>query len=94
MSSRNAYLDANERRIAGQLNTILQDTIAKARLGDLRTAEAAGVAALKAAGFDSVDYIAIRDAKTLEETATLERPARILAAARIGRTRLIDNLAI
>ncbi|HEY4077570.1 MAG TPA: pantoate--beta-alanine ligase [Rhizomicrobium sp.] len=94
MSSRNAYLDAGERKIAGQMNVILKDTITNARRSDLRAAEATGVAALKSAGFNSVDYIAIRDATTLEEIATLERPARILAAARIGGTRLIDNFAV
>ena len=94
MSSRNAYLDATERKIAGQMNVILRDTIASAKRGNLRAAEAAGVTALKAAGFDSVDYITIREAQSLEEVTTLERPARILAAARIGRTRLIDNFPV
>ena len=48
---------------------------------------------LVAAGFDPVDYLELRDAQTLAPMTTLDRPARILAAARIGRTRLIDNLA-
>ena len=46
------------------------------------------------AGFTSVDYVAIRDAATLEKLERLDRPARILAAAKIGGTRLIDNMAI
>jgi len=41
-----------------------------------------------------VDYVAIRDAETLEPVADLARPARILAAAKIGATRLIDNMAV
>jgi pantoate--beta-alanine ligase len=95
MSSRNAYLGAEERRGAGRLNAILKDAISLARAGgDLRAAEAAGVEALWAAGFDHVDYVAIRDAQSLDHIVSLERPARILAAAKIGKTRLIDNMAV
>lgn len=94
MSSRNAYLAPEERRIAARLNVILKDVIAAARQGDLRAAEGAGIDALYEAGFDHVDYVAIRDAATLDHIAALERPARVLAAAKIGRTRLIDNMAI
>ncbi len=94
LSSRNAYLSAEERKVASRMNLVLKDTIAIARDGGLRAAEGAGVAALKAAGFDSVDYVAIRDAATLAAIETLDRPARVLAAARIGRTRLIDNMAL
>jgi len=95
MSSRNAYLSAEERRVAGRLNAILKDAISLARAGgDLRAAEAAGVEALWAAGFDHVDYVAIRDAQSLDHIVSLERPARILAAVKIGKTRLIDNMAV
>jgi pantoate--beta-alanine ligase len=95
MSSRNAYLDARERAIAGNLNKVLKDVIARAReSGDLRDAEIFGVETLKAVGFDKVDYVAIRDAETLAVADSLGRPARILAAAKIGRTRLIDNMAL
>ena len=95
LSSRNAYLSADERRIAAGLNVILKDAIARARSsGDLRAAEAAAIAALRNAGFAQVDYVAIRDAESLDAITALERPARILAAARIGGTRLIDNMAI
>lgn len=94
MSSRNAYLSPEERQIAGRLNIILKDAIAQARPGDLRAAEAAGIEALWKAGFSHVDYVAIRDAETLEHITSLERPARILAAAKIGKTRLIDNMSL
>jgi pantoate--beta-alanine ligase len=94
LSSRNAYLSTDERKIAGELNIILKRVIAQARDGDLRAAEAAGVEALWAAGFSHVDYVAIRDAETLDHITRLERPARILAAAKIGKTRLIDNMAL
>jgi pantoate--beta-alanine ligase len=56
--------------------------------------ETSAADALRQAGFDSVDYVAIRDAATLAPVADLSRPARILAAAKLGRTRLIDNLAV
>jgi pantoate--beta-alanine ligase len=94
LSSRNAYLSPEERRVAGQLNVILEEASALARLGDLRAAEARAIEALWAAGFSHVDYVAIRDAETLDHVAALERPARILAAVKIGKTRLIDNRTV
>jgi pantoate--beta-alanine ligase len=94
LSSRNAYLSTDERKIAGELNIVLKRAIVQARGGDLRAAEAAAIENLWAAGFSHVDYVAIRDAETLDHITHLDRPARILAAARIGKTRLIDNMAI
>ncbi|HEX3753986.1 MAG TPA: pantoate--beta-alanine ligase, partial [Rhizomicrobium sp.] len=94
LSSRNVYLSRDERKIAGRLNAVLKDVIADARGGGVRQAEMAGTAALKRAGFDSVDYLAIRDAETLAVIDELARPARVLAAAKVGRTRLIDNMAV
>jgi pantoate--beta-alanine ligase len=57
-------------------------------------AETFGAAALRDSGFDAVDDLAIRDAEGLNRIASLARPARILAAVRIGKTRLIDNMAV
>ncbi len=95
MSSRNAYLSVDGRKIAGRLNAILRDAAAQARgTGDLRAAEAAATEALWDAGFNHVDYAAVRDAQSLEHILTLDRPARILAAVKIGKTRLIDNMAV
>lgn len=94
MSSRNAYLRADQRQVAAHLNAILTQTIIRAETDGIAAAEAAGAAALIAAGFDKVDYVAIRDADTLQRIDTLARPARVLAAAYLGRTRLIDNRAI
>jgi pantoate--beta-alanine ligase len=94
LSSRNAYLSPDERKVAARLNLILKEAGAQARLGDLRAAEQSAMRALLDAGFDGVDYVTIRDAETLAEIADLKKPARILAAARVGRTRLIDNFAV
>lgn len=97
MSSRNAYLSADERVIAGKMNVILQNAGKRALTGaapDLAEAEAAD--ALRVVGFDSVDYVSIADAETLEPFGQrpIDRPGRILAAARIGKTRLIDNFPV
>ena len=95
MSSRNAYLGPRERRIAGQLNVALKIAIAQAKHGDaLGKVRSDAAARLLGVGFNTVDYVEIRDAATLERLTTLDRPARILAAVKIGDTRLIDNMAI
>ena len=95
MSSRNAYLGAEQRRIAGRLNLVLRDAITRLKHGDaVAVAEQFARSDLREAGFDTVDYVAIRDAATLETITGLDRPARFLAAAKIGATRLIDNMAV
>jgi pantoate--beta-alanine ligase len=95
MSSRNGYLSAGERAIAPNLNRNLKDAIEKLRTGStITTVERTATERLLAAGFQSVDYVAVRDAATLQKLTNLERPARILAAAKIGTTRLIDNMAV
>jgi len=95
LSSRNAYLTDDERQSARALPRALGEAAAAIqRGGDVGEALAAAKERLVKAGFDPVDYIELRDAETLEPVTALERPARLLAAARIGRTRLIDNLAV
>lgn len=95
LSSRNAYLSPDERKVAGRLNTILKEAIAWLRAGEaVASVEILAGAALTKAGFDSVDYVAVRDARHLRPIENLSAPARILAAARIGRTRLIDNMPV
>ena len=95
LSSRNAYLTDEERQAARALPRALGEA-AQALQSD---AEVDGVLSaarekLERAGFDPIDYVELRDAETLAPVSTLERPARLLAAARLGRTRLIDNLAV
>ncbi len=95
LSSRNAYLTVEERAAALALPRALGE--AKTAIeggGDIDTALAAAVARLAKAGFDPIDYVALVDAATLEPVETLDGPARLLAAAKLGCTRLIDNLAL
>jgi pantoate--beta-alanine ligase len=95
MSSRNAYLNPEQRKVAGQLNRVLQDVKRKLRYSNgVRQAEEYAREELLKAGFDSVDYVSIRDAKTLAPIEFIDGGARILAAAKIGGTRLIDNMAV
>jgi len=95
MSSRNAYLSADERRIAARLNHLMHDAIKAAHAGGMiAEVEEETKRHLMAAGFRCVDYVAIRDATTLAPLDKLDRPARILAAAWLGKTRLIDNMAV
>lgn len=95
LSSRNAYLDAEQRAAARALPRALGEAAAAIGQGeDAATAIARAVAMLEKAGFGPVDYVALCDAETLRPVAAPDRPARLLAAARIGGTRLIDNLEI
>ncbi|BCW89006.1 Pantothenate synthetase [Alphaproteobacteria bacterium SO-S41] len=95
MSSRNAYLDAAQRKVAGKLNLILKDVIARIHAGDKpEHAAAFGFGELLTAGFDKVDYLEVRDAETLAPVKDTSRPMRVLAAVKVGATRLIDNMAV
>jgi 4-aminobutyrate---pyruvate transaminase len=97
MSSRNAYLDAGQRAIAPRLHGVLAELADELAEPGVDVAAAAGraAAALRESGFDQVDYVAVVDAETLGPLDCIgDRPARALAAARIGRTRLIDNVPV
>jgi len=95
MSSRNAYLSPAERAIAARMNVILGEVAGRAKGGEW-PAQAAqwGRAELEKAGFTKIDYLEIRDAESLVALERLDRPARVLAAAWLGKTRLIDNRAV
>ncbi|PKP86749.1 MAG: pantoate--beta-alanine ligase [Alphaproteobacteria bacterium HGW-Alphaproteobacteria-17] len=95
LSSRNAYLSAEQRAAATAFPDALKaaaTTIAKG--GDVDAALAEAAAAIVAGGFDSVDYVALADADNLERLTVFRHPARLLAAARMGKTRLIDNYPV
>jgi pantoate--beta-alanine ligase len=95
LSSRNVYLSPEERRVAPLLHRVLHDTaIAIATAPDTVSANIdKGLAVLRQAGF-MPDYLEMRDAGDLSPMTALDRPARLLAAARLGRTRLIDNIPV
>ena len=95
LSSRNAYLSPEQLKSATVLNKVLFEMADKVRGGgDLAAARQDGMNRIMAAGFDSIDYLEIRDAQTLLPVGSKDGAAlRILVAAKIGKTRLIDNLA-
>lgn len=97
LSSRNAYLTPAEREIAPSLAAALTDAVERLRNGTpVERVETTGRAALERAGFGRTDYFEVRDAASLAHLGPgpVEGPARILAAAMLGRTRLIDNMAV
>jgi pantoate--beta-alanine ligase len=95
LSSRNAYLSEEERLAARILPRALGEAAQAIESGaPIDEALGRARARLAEAGFDPIDYIELRDAESLAPLAGLDRPARLLAAARIGRTRLIDNLPV
>ena len=95
LSSRNVYLSTADRARAPAMFRALSHAAAKIREGEVvghEMTEAREM--LVEAGF-AVDYIEARHAETLERIARrLEGPIRLLAAARLGQTRLIDNIAV
>ena len=97
LSSRNAYLSPAEREIAANLNRVIRSVaVAVAGGAPCPEEEARAAAALTAAGFDAVDYVAVRDASTLAPIEHIEpgAAARVSAAAHVGQTRLIDNVPV
>jgi pantoate--beta-alanine ligase len=98
LSSRNAYLTAAERPVATSLNRVLSEAVRRLRGGEaVAGVEADALAALTAAGFARVDYVEARRADDLGRLGPgpiESAPARVLAAAVVGHTRLIDNMAV
>jgi len=95
LSSRNAYLSAAERAVAPTLYRVLKECAAHLIAGKSMAATLAdGCAAIERAGF-AVDYLEARHAETLVPIASVKNgPIRLLVAAKIGKTRLIDNIAV
>lgn len=95
LSSRNAYLSPQERQVAPAIHRMLSEAAAQFARGAAPPAIAAeGAAKLLQAGFNKVDYIELVDAESLQPLAARDRPGRALAAAWLGKTRLIDNEAL
>lgn len=95
MSSRNVYLSPDQRRSAPELHRALQESARRLRAGEnVEAAMAAGAEIIAAAGF-TLDYFEVRHAETLAPIASpKDGPMRILVAAKIGKTRLIDNIGV
>jgi pantoate--beta-alanine ligase len=93
MSSRNQYLDETQRKLAPAIYRQLSQAVAALKSGsrDFASIEAAGRAALDAAGFRT-DYFSLRDARTLAPAQADTRHFVVLTASRLGKARLIDNI--
>lgn len=96
MSSRNEYLSPNERSQAAKLFETLNLVAEKIAQGSVAWADIQkwAIARLETAGFANVDYINYVDAMSLEPILSPDQPGRLLAAAWMGKTRLIDNIPI
>ena len=95
MSSRNSYLDAQQRKTASLIYRSLRQAGDAIKRGedDYAQLETAAITTLEDAGF-AVDYFSVRNANTLNPANAGENKLVILAAARLGQTRLIDNIVI
>jgi pantoate--beta-alanine ligase len=96
MSSRNRYLSPQDRAHAAALPRLMREAVTTiASGGDVIAALTGLRAALLKSGFTSVDYVELADARDLRPLTMLaDAPARLFVAARIGRTRLIDNMPV
>ena len=95
LSSRNVYLTPEQRAVAPALYRALREMAPRIEAGeDIAGVAADGLAALRRAGFSSIDYLDVADAETLRPLERLDRPGRILSAVWLGKTRLIDNVPV
>ena len=96
LSSRNAYLSADERRAAPVLFDALSVAAGLVRAGERSAAvvKAEMARRIGAEPLARIDYVAVVDDATWEEASTIAGPARALVAARFGATRLIDNVVL
>ena len=95
MSSRNVYLSPEERRVAPELYRAMKQSAARLKAGEtVEAAMEAGAELIAAAGF-ALDYFEVRHAETLAPVTSVDDgPLRILVAAKLGTTRLIDNIPV
>ena len=95
LSSRNAHLSADERERAIALPKALEQARDAIRAGaDVGKTLEDGANLLRSAGFSRIDYFALADAATLEPLDRAQGEMRLIAAAVIGKTRLIDNVGV
>ena len=95
LSSRNAYLTTEERAVAPALHAVLLKMVAAIQSGaDSASAVQDGTQHLLSVGFMKVDYLAVVDPETLLPLSSTTGPCRVLGAAWLGKTRLIDNVGV
>ncbi|NNM71527.1 pantoate--beta-alanine ligase [Enterovirga aerilata] len=96
LSSRNAYLSPEQLAIARKLNVVLSRVAGELRVRPVAEVLAEGRAELERLGFGPIDYLAVAEPESLTPLDVLApgRPARLLAAARLGPVRLLDNMAV
>ena len=96
LSSRNAYLTAEDRQSALSLSRALRfaETMCAEGVRDAATLRSQMTMILNTVPTASIDYVSIADAETLEELAIIDRPALVSLAVHIGRVRLIDNVVL
>lgn len=96
MSSRNAYLSSEERRAALSLSKAIFTAQRAFKNGEKNSGKLIKIAeeVVMAAKLPRIDYLKVCDTETLKEITTIDRPARLLIAAFVGKTRLIDNIAL
>jgi pantoate--beta-alanine ligase len=96
MSSRNAYLSADERKAAAVLYRALSQARERFQKGERVAAALVGAAerVIRSQPMVTVQYVELRDAETLAQVDRTERPAVLAVAAFVGKTRLIDNVVL
>ena len=95
LSSRNVYLDTKSRSIAPSMYNILTQYASDISNGnDIKKSLQLAKQTMQKSGFEKIEYLDLRSSQTLQACNDIKRPSRLFAAAWLGSTRLIDNLAI
>ncbi len=95
MSSRNAYLSENQRKIASNIYRVLKLTRKKIQSGfEVSKVINNGIAELQSIGINQIDYFSLRDPDNLERLTQFNKDSRLLIALYVGKTRLIDNISV
>ena len=95
LSSRNIYLDAKSRSVAPSMYNILSQHASNISNGnDIKKSLKLAKQHMYDSGFEKIEYLDLRSSQTLQTSNDIKRPSRLFAAAWLGSTRLIDNMAI
>ena len=95
LSSRNVYLDTKSRSIAPSMYNILNQYASDISNGnDIKKSLQLAKQNMQKSGFEKIEYLDLRSSQTLQACNDIKKPSRLFAAAWLGSTRLIDNLAI